>query len=105
MLKRFDSFDKRSAERWERLEKRIDDASASLQEREGSVDARLLSLENFASAQFTAAIVADNWGSHFDARVSDLEQRMFDLELIRLNEIRDESDDRVEAVEQSVGEL
>ena len=50
MLKRFEAFDSRSAERWERLEKRIDDASAALQEREGSVDGRLQSLENFASA-------------------------------------------------------
>jgi hypothetical protein len=50
-------------------------------------------------------MVADNWGAHFDSRVDDLEQRMVDLELIRLAEIHDERDDRVEATEQAVGDL
>jgi DNA repair exonuclease SbcCD ATPase subunit len=105
MLKQMDEQDKRSAERSERLEKRFEDASASLQESEDAVDSRLSSLEGFANAQYTAAVVADNWATHFDSRVDDLEQRMADLELIRLVEIRDERDDRVEAVEQAVWEL
>jgi hypothetical protein len=105
MLKRMDEQDKRSAERWERLEKRFDDASASLHEREDTIDGRLSSLEGFAHAQYKAAVVADNWGAHFESRVDDLGQRMADLELIRLAEIRDERDDRVEAAEQAVGDL
>ena len=55
-----------------------------MQEREDAVDSHIASLEGFASSQYTAAIVADNWGSHFDSRVTDLEQRMADLELIWL---------------------
>jgi hypothetical protein len=105
MLKRMEDFDRRSAEHWERLERRFEDASATVQEREEAVDGRLIELENFASTQYTAAVIADNWGSHFDSRVSDLEQRMADLELIRLAEIRDERDDRVEALEGAVEEL
>ncbi|CAD6334072.1 unnamed protein product [Miscanthus lutarioriparius] len=106
MLKRMEEFDTRSAERWERLEKKgFEDASAALQEREEAVDGRLAALEDFASSQYTAAVVADNWGTHFDSRVTDLEQRMVDIELIRLAEIRDEQDDRVEALEGAVGEL
>ena len=37
-----------SAARWERLEKRFEDASAALQEHEQAVDSRLNSLEDFA---------------------------------------------------------
>jgi chromosome segregation ATPase len=105
MLKRMDEQDKRSAEHWERPEKRFDDASASLYKREDAIDDHLSSLEGFAHAQYNAAVVADNWGAHFESRVNDLEQRMADLELIRLAEIRDERDDRVEAAEQAVGDL
>jgi hypothetical protein len=99
LLKRMEGQDKRSTECWEHLEKRFEEASAALQERDNAVDSRLSSLEGFASAQYTATVVADNWGSHFDLRIDDLEQRMADLELIRLTEIRDERDDRVESVE------
>ena len=42
---------------------------------------------------------------HFDERVSDLEQRMVDLELIRIHEINDERDNRVAAVETAVEDL
>ncbi|CAD6246410.1 unnamed protein product [Miscanthus lutarioriparius] len=91
MLKRMEDLDKRFAERWERLEKRFEDASTALQEREQDVDGRPASLEDYASTQYIAATVADNWGAHFDSCVSDLEQRMADLELIRLAEIRDET--------------
>jgi hypothetical protein len=57
-------------------------------------------LESFALSQYIAAIVTENWGGgHFDWRVMDLEQRMADLELIHLTEIRDERDDRVEELE------
>jgi Mg2+/Co2+ transporter CorC len=69
------------------------------------VDSRTASLEDFVSSQYTTTVVADNWGSHFESRVSGLETCMADLELIRLAEIRDEHDDRVEALEQAVAEL
>ena len=63
------------------------------------------SLEEYASAQYTVVVVTDNWGAHFEERVSDLEQRMVDLELIRIHEINDERDDMVAAVETAVEEL
>lgn len=50
-------------------------------------------------------MVADNWGAHFDERVSDLEHRMNELELIRLYEIRDERDERVSALEAVTADL
>jgi hypothetical protein len=55
--------------------------------------------------QYTTAVVANNWGAHFDSRINDLETRMVDLELICLAEIHDECDDCVETLEQVVGEL
>jgi chromosome segregation ATPase len=105
LLKKMDNYDARSAERWGRLEKRVDDAEASLREREVAVDSRLTSLEGLVSAQYTAAAVADNWGSHFEVRLEELDQRMGALELIRLAEIHDERDDRVEDLEGAVGVL
>ncbi|XP_066345321.1 uncharacterized protein [Miscanthus floridulus] len=105
MLKRMEDLDRRSSERWERLDKRFEDVSASLQEHEEAVDSRITSLESFAFAQYTAAIVADNWGAHFDSCVTDLEQRMADLEMIRVVEYRDERDDRVSTLEEAVGDL
>lgn len=59
-------------------------------------------MESFASAQYNAAIVTNNWGSHFEECLQDLEHRAADLELIRIHEIRNEHDDRVEAVETEV---
>lgn len=105
MLKLMEDFDKRSFEHWERSEKRFEDATTTLHEREEAVDARIASLENFASTQYSAAIIADNWGAHFDSRVTDLEQRMANLELILLAEIHDEWDDRVEELEGAVRDL
>lgn len=52
--------------------------------------------------QYCAAVVANNWGSHFEERLQDLEQCTADLELIRIHKIRDERDDLVEAVETEV---
>lgn len=105
MLKRMEDLDAHSTERWGCLEKRVDDVSTALWEREIMVDSRTASLEDFVSSQYTTTVVADNWGSHFESRVSGLETCMADLELIRLAEIRDEHDDRVEALEQAVAEL
>lgn len=105
MLKRMEDFDKHSVERWERSEKKFEDAAMALRECEEAVNARIVSLENFASSQYSAPIVADNRGAHFDSRVSDLEQSMSDLELIRLAEIRNKRDDRVEDLEGAVGDL
>lgn len=102
VLQRLDGMESRSSERWERWEKRLTEADAERKEHDDAVDERLLSLENFASAQYNAAAVADNWGSHFEDRLQDLEHRQADLELIRIHEIRDERDDRVEAVESEV---
>ena len=44
-------------------------------------------------------------GSHFENRLQDLEHHQEDLELIHIHKIRDERDDRVEAVESEVKEL
>jgi len=44
-------------------------------------------LEQFASAQYTATIVGDNWGGHFFERISELEERVHDLEMVRYVEI------------------
>jgi len=69
------------------------------------VDACITSLEDLTSAQYTTAVVSDNWGARFDSRIDDLEQRMADLELICLAEICDDRDDNVEALEGVVGDL
>lgn len=73
MLKRLNDFDERSTQSWERWERRFEEASATIKERETIVDGRLLALEEFASTQYSATVVADNWGSHFESRLSDLE--------------------------------
>jgi len=104
-LKRLNGMESRSSERWERWEKRLSDSDAERKERDDAVDERLQSLENFASAQYNTAAVADNWGSHFEDRLQDLEHRQTDLELIHIHEIRDEHDDWVEAVESEVKDL
>ena len=105
ILERIDRLRDDSGERWERWERRFEEVTTERQEHDEAVDRRIKSLEDFAAAQYTAAVVSDNWGAHFDERVSDLEQRMMDLELIRIHEINDERDDRVAAVEGAVGEI
>ena len=50
MLKRMEDLDTRSTECWGCLELHFKDASTALQERKEAVDARIASLENFASA-------------------------------------------------------
>ena len=105
MLKKMEELDKHSAERWERLEKRFEDAGDALQGHEQAIEIRVAALEDLTSAQYTAAVVSDNWGARFDLRIDDLEQRMADLELIRLAEIHDERDDRLEALEGVVRNL
>ena len=69
------------------------------------VDRWIKSLEDYATAQYTATVVVDNWATHFNERISDLKQRMMDLELIRIHEINNERDDRMAAVEVAVGEI
>jgi hypothetical protein len=66
------------------------------------VDSHLDSLEEFASSQYTATVVADNWGDHFESHVSELEHRMFDLECIGVVECGDEQDTRVAELESEV---
>jgi hypothetical protein len=100
-----EDLDRRSAERWERLEKHFEDASAALQERDVAFESRLSSLELLTFAQYTTVVVADIWGAHYDSHVGELEHRMADLELIFLAEIRDECDDRVETLEEVVEDL
>lgn len=56
-------------------------------------------LEEFCSEQSEQNVVADEWGRSIDRRVGELEQRTDDLKLIRINEICDELDDRVSALE------
>ncbi|CAD6242237.1 unnamed protein product [Miscanthus lutarioriparius] len=63
------------------------------------------SLEVFCTAQYTAATVADNWGGQFEERFVELEQRVGNLELIRITEIHDERYDRVFALESATSAL
>lgn len=104
LIQKFDAFRGEFDSLDSRLEKRLADAEASRQRLNEAVDGRLTSLEHFASSQYTAAVVADNWGGQFSDRVTDLEQRVLDLELIRFGEIRDECDDRVAALESAAEE-
>jgi hypothetical protein len=69
------------------------------------VDLRVTQLEENTNAQYTATVVTDNWGTHFDERVSNLEHRMNELELICLYEIRDERDEHVSVLESVVADL
>lgn len=63
-----------------------------------STPACVSALEAFCSAQSEAMAVANDWGRSMDLRVGELEQRADDLELIRITEICDERDARVEAL-------
>ena len=47
----------RNTDRWER---HFEEATLELQERDEAVDRRIKSLEEFASAQYTATIIVDN---------------------------------------------
>ena len=105
LISRFEAMDARSADRWERIDRRLQDTASVLEQRNLVVESRLESLEEFTSSQYTAAVVADNWGGHFESRVSDLEHRMFDLECIRIVECGDERDERVADLEKLVEEL
>lgn len=60
---------------------------------------RLRALEDYCSAQSEAAVVAAEWNHDISGRVGELEQKVDDLELIRITEIRDERHDRVAALE------
>lgn len=60
VLKRIDDLRTDSNDRWERWEHRFDDATAELQERDAAVDRRIASLEDFAAAQYSVAVVANN---------------------------------------------
>ncbi|CAD6271267.1 unnamed protein product [Miscanthus lutarioriparius] len=82
-----------------RLDRRFTETEAVRSEHDSTVDSHLDSLEQFASAQYTATIVADNWGGHFSERISELEERVHDLEMVRYVEIQDERDERVTALE------
>lgn len=105
VLKRIHDLGASSNQRWELWEKRFNDATDDLKERNTVVETRIASLEEFASAQYFATVVADNWGSHFDSRVSDLERRMVDLEGIRVLEIADERDECVAVLESFAAEF
>ncbi|CAD6334022.1 unnamed protein product [Miscanthus lutarioriparius] len=80
----------------------LEQRAASTHRRAEAFDLRVAQLEDYTNSQYTAAVVVDNWGAHFDERVSDLEHRMNELELIRLYEIWDE---RVSALETVVVDL
>lgn len=56
-------------------------------------------MEQFTSVQYTAAIIADNWGGHFSKCISDLQQNVLDLELVRYGEIQDERNNHVATLE------
>jgi hypothetical protein len=67
-----------------------------------NIPERISSLERYSIALSQSMVAADNWNHDLDARVGEVERRTDDLELIRLFEIRDERDDRVAALEDSV---
>lgn len=67
-----------------------------------NIPERISSLERYNIALSQSMVVADNWNHDLDARVGEVERRTDDLELIRLFEIRDERDDHVAALEDSV---
>jgi len=92
LIHRFDAFHSEFDGLGSRLDRRFTETEAVRSEHDPAVDSRLDSLEQFASAQYTAAIVADNWGGHFSERVHD-------LEMVRYVEIQDERDERVTALE------
>jgi hypothetical protein len=50
MLKKMEDLDARSTERWGHLEKWFEDATATILERDDTVDASISSLESFASS-------------------------------------------------------
>jgi hypothetical protein len=62
VLKRIDDLHTDSSGRWEWWERRFEEATAELQERDAAVDRRIKSLEEYASSQYTTAVIADNWG-------------------------------------------
>ena len=99
LLERFDAVRTELDGFGSRLDQRFADSEAVRTQRAAVVDGRLESLERFASDQYTAAIVADNWGGHFSERVADLEERVRNLELVRYVEIQDERDERVAVLE------
>jgi len=66
LISRFEAMDARSADRWERIDHRLQDTASTLEQRDLVVESRLESLEEFASSQYTAAVAADNWGGHFE---------------------------------------
>jgi hypothetical protein len=105
VLKRIDDLRNDSNRQWEHWEWRFDDVTAEFQERDVAIERRISSLEEFDGAEYTATVIADNWGAHFDERISNLEHRMVDLELVHIHEICNERDDRVATVETAVADL
>jgi len=99
LIQRFDSFRSEFDGLGSRLDRRFSNSKAARFQSDATVDSRLDSLEHFASTQYTATIVGDNWGGHFSERVSELEERVHDLEMVRYVEIQDERDERVTALE------
>ena len=61
VLKGIDDLRAESSGRWERWERRFEEATSKFQAQNEAVDHRIQSLEEFASAQYTAVVV-DNWG-------------------------------------------
>lgn len=66
------------------------------------VPSRVAVLEDYCAAQSDAAAQVDDWGRTVDQRVVDLELQVDDLQSIRLAEVRDEREDRIEALEDAV---
>ena len=87
LIQRFDSFRSKFDGLGSRLDRRFSKSEAVRFQHDVAFDGCLESLEHFASTQYTAAIVADNWGAHFSERVSELEERVHDLEMVLYVEI------------------
>jgi hypothetical protein len=98
VLKRIDDLRNDSNGQWEHWEWRFDDVTTEFQERDAAIERRISSLEEFVGAEYTATVIADNWGAHFDERISN-------LELVHVHEICNERDDRVATVETAVADL
>ena len=106
VLKRLDDMETRSSERWERWEKRFNDSSAERQE--GARRRRRQTAD--VAGEVRLCLVQHRCrrrqlGGRTSSSLYDLELRTMDLELIRIHEIHDERDGRVEALESEVKEI
>ena len=63
------------------------------------MESRVKALESFCSSQKTVKQIGDDWSGYIQHRVTGFEERVSDLELIRLSEMWDERDGNVSVLE------